>query len=119
MTNEIVEENYDKTVLYVDHMNVCVEISEYEVTGRGYDEKRDEYHESTQTTHSEEKFIECPLVELTNKETGETVSDDIIESIQEDGLRDVRRVDYDKVEFDYDGETYVGVYDMSNLPEMG
>lgn len=119
MTSKSVDEVPEKNEYFLETMNLCVRIREDEITGRGYDEKRDEYHESTRTVSDETEFVECTLESIEHEETGEQLDSEDVERFAQDiGFDEVERVDYDAVRYVLDGEPYIAVYDMTPFEKL-
>lgn len=119
MTSKNVTEVSEKNELFLTEMQLCVRVTEEEVTGRGFDEKRDEYHESTRTVSDETQFITCVLEELEHENTGEPMELEEAERIATDiGFDAAERVDYDEVRYIIEGEPYIAVYDMTPFENL-
>lgn len=98
-----------------------VEIVTSEVTGRGFDSSRDEYHEETREIDSETKHISCPAETVVLVETDEEVEFETDDKRQEflNELEDGKRVDYDAGEFSTpDGRTVRVIYDMTPFEKL-
>lgn len=118
MTHTEVEPTPEKDKYYGDKIVLTYKKSEQEVTGRGLDKKRDEVHETVREVDSETIRVDCPLVSLTNKSTGDQLSEKEVSELVQKGFSDISRTDQDEVEYTVDGEIYVGVYDLSDVPDL-